>query len=96
MKKNERPKSAHAGNKNRRKFCPFREAGAKSIDYKDVDLLKNYITDSGKIVPSRISGISAPFQRMLKTAVKRARNLALLSYSEGFVSPDSNANPMGR
>ncbi len=73
----------------RRKYCPFKEAGVKHIDYKDVDMLKNYITECGKIIPSRISGVSAPYQRMLKTAVKRARNLALISYTEGYVPPES-------
>ena len=67
----------------KRKSCPFKEAGVERIDYKDVDLLKQYVTEGGKIVPSRISGVSAPYQRMLRTAVKRARNLALLSYTSG-------------
>jgi len=67
----------------KRKTCPFKEAGAERIDYKDVELLKQYITEGGKIVPSRISGVSAPYQRMLRTAIKRARNLALLSYASG-------------
>lgn len=67
----------------KRKTCPFKEAGVERIDYKDVDLLKQYITEGGKIVPSRISGVSAPYQRMLRTAIRRARNLALLSYTSG-------------
>ena len=65
------------------KTCPFKQAGVERIDYKDVDLLKQYVTEGGKIVPSRISRVSAPYQRMLRTAVKRARNLALLSYTSG-------------
>lgn len=73
----------------KRKFCPFKEAGIQIINYKDIDLLKDYITECGKIIPSRISGVSAPYQRMLKTEVKRARNLALLSYTEGYVAPNS-------
>ncbi len=73
----------------KRKFCPFKEAGIQTINYKDVDLLKDYVTDAGKIVPSRISGVSAPYQRMLKVEVKRARNLALLSYTEGYIAQGS-------
>ena len=71
----------------KRKFCPFKEAGITRINYKDIELLKDYITGAGKIVPSRISGVSAPYQRMLRKEVKRARNLALLSYTEGYISP---------
>ena len=73
----------------RRKYCPFKEAGITKIDYKDVELLKNYITKCGKIVPRRISGVSASYQRMLSVAVKRARHLGLLSYVEGYVPPES-------
>jgi len=73
----------------KRKFCPFKEAGIESINYKDIELLKGYITESGKIIPSRISGVSAPYQRMLRKEVKRARNLALLSFTEGYVSQDA-------
>ena len=71
----------------RKKACPFKEAGIERIDYKDIDLLKSHITDCGKIIPSRISGVSDPYQRMLRQAIKRARNLALLSYTKGYVSP---------
>ena len=66
-----------------RKTCPFNDAGVDRIDYKDVNLLKDYVTEGGKIIPSRISGVSAPYQRMLKLAIKRARNLALLSPTSG-------------
>jgi len=65
----------------RRKFCRFTAEGITEIDYKDVDLLKGYITETGKIVPSRITGTSAKYQRQLATAIKRARYLALLSYT---------------
>ena len=54
----------------------------KEIDYKDLGTLKNYITETGKIVPSRITGTSAKYQRQLAAAVKRARFLALLPYSD--------------
>ena len=55
---------------------------ASEIDYKDLDLLKQYVSESGKIVPSRITGTSAKYQRQLADAVKRARFLALLPYSD--------------
>jgi len=66
----------------RRKFCRFSAEGVTQIDYKDISLLKNYITESGKIVPSRITGTSAKYQRQLSTAIKRARFLALLPYTD--------------
>ena len=66
----------------RRKFCRFTAEGVTEIDYKDLDTLKNYITETGKIVPSRITGSSAKYQRQLARAVKRARALALLPYSD--------------
>ncbi|MCG8536493.1 MAG: 30S ribosomal protein S18 [Pseudomonadales bacterium] len=66
----------------RRKFCRFSAEGVTEIDYKDLDTLKNYITETGKIVPSRITGTSAKYQRQLARAVKRARFLALLPYSD--------------
>jgi small subunit ribosomal protein S18 len=66
----------------RRKFCRFTAEGVKQIDYKDLDTLKAYITETGKIVPSRITGTNAKYQRQLATAIKRARYLALLPYSD--------------
>ena len=66
----------------RRKFCRFTAEKVVEIDYKDVVTLKNYITESGKIVPSRITGTSAKYQRQLSTAIKRARFLALLPYTD--------------
>jgi small subunit ribosomal protein S18 len=66
----------------RRKFCRFTAEGITEIDYKDVDLLKGYITETGKIVPSRITGTSAKYQRQLASAIKRARYLALLPYTD--------------
>ena len=64
----------------RRKVCPFSGAGAPKIDYKDVKLLQRYISERGKIVPSRITAVSAKKQRELAKAIKRARFLALLPY----------------
>lgn len=66
----------------RRKFCRFSAEGIVEIDYKDIPMLKNYITESGKIVPSRITGTSAKYQRQLSTAIKRARFLSLLPYTD--------------
>ena len=66
----------------RRKFCRFTAEGVTEIDYKDLDTLKGYITETGKIVPSRITGTKARYQRQLATAIKRARFLALLPYSD--------------
>ena len=66
----------------RRKVCRFQLEGVKEIDYKDLNTLKNFITETGKIVPSRITGTSAKYQRQLATAVKRARFLALLPYCD--------------
>ncbi len=64
----------------RRKTCPFSGANAPKIDYKDVKLLSRFISERGKIVPSRITAVSAKKQRELATAIKRARNLALLPF----------------
>ena len=66
----------------RRKFCRFTAEGISEIDYKDLNVLKQYIGESGKIVPSRITGTKAKYQRQLATAVKRARFLALLPYTD--------------
>lgn len=65
----------------RRKVCPFSGKNAPKIDYKDVKLLQRYVSERGKIVPSRISAVSAKKQRELAAAIKRARFLALLPYS---------------
>ncbi len=66
----------------RRKFCRFTAEGIEDIDYKDINLLKTNVTESGKIVPSRITGTKARYQRQLATAIKRARYLALLPYTD--------------
>ncbi len=66
----------------RRKFCRFTAEGVTEIDYKDLDTLKGYITETGKIVPSRITGTRAKYQRQLSTAIKRARYIALLPYTD--------------
>jgi len=66
----------------RRKFCRFTAEGIEQIDYKDLGILKSYITETGKIVPSRITGTKAKYQRQLQTAIKRARFLALIPYTD--------------
>ncbi|WP_281646359.1 30S ribosomal protein S18 [Parendozoicomonas sp. Alg238-R29] len=66
----------------RRKFCRFTAEGVQEIDYKDLNTLKAYITETGKIVPSRITGTKARYQRQLATAIKRARYVALLPYTD--------------
>lgn len=66
----------------RRKFCRFTAEGVAEIDYKDLDTLREYISETGKIVPSRITGTEAKYQRQLSMAIKRARHLALLPYTD--------------
>jgi small subunit ribosomal protein S18 len=66
----------------RRKFCRFTAEGVKEIDYKDLETLKGYVSETGKIVPSRITGTKAKYQRQLATAIKRARYIALLPYTD--------------
>jgi small subunit ribosomal protein S18 len=66
----------------RRKFCRFTAEGVDQIDYKDLDTLKAYVSETGKIVPSRITGTKAKYQRQLSSCIKRARFLALLPYTD--------------
>ncbi|HEY2624133.1 30S ribosomal protein S18 [Dyella sp. Tek66A03] len=66
----------------RRKFCRFTAEKVVEIDYKDLNTLRQYVTENGKIVPSRITGTKARYQRQLATAIKRARFLALLPYTD--------------
>ncbi|MGB1612999.1 MAG: 30S ribosomal protein S18 [Arenicellales bacterium] len=66
----------------RRKYCRFTALGVEEIDYKDLDTLKAYITETGKIMASRNTGTKARYQRQLATAIKRARFLALLPYTD--------------
>ena len=69
-------------NSRKARYCRFTQAEAKDIDYKDVELLKEFITDNGKIVPCRITGIRPYYQRKLNRAIKRARFLSLLPYCD--------------
>lgn len=66
----------------RRKFCRFTAEGIKQVDYKDINLLKDFINENGRIIPARITGTKARYQRQLGIAVKRARFLALLPYTD--------------
>jgi len=66
----------------RKRFCRFTVAGVEEIDYKDVDTLRDFIGDNGKITPARLTGTRAYFQRQLSTAIKRARFLALVPYTD--------------
>ena len=86
-----KPKSKTAGKKKddkgrslfkRRKFCRFSAEKIEEIDYKDVDILKDFIGENGKIMPARITGTKAGYQRQLSTAIKRARFLALMPYTD--------------
>jgi small subunit ribosomal protein S18 len=66
----------------RKKFCRFTAEKVVEIDYKDLNTLRQYVTETGKIVPSRITGTKAKYQRQLSTAIKRSRFLALLPYCD--------------
>nr|WP_305367573.1 30S ribosomal protein S18 [Nitrosomonas europaea] len=66
----------------RKKFCRFTAEGIKHIDYKDIDLLKDFVSENGRIIPARITGTRAYYQRQLNLAIERARFLALLPYTD--------------
>ena len=66
---------------NKKKFCPFSQPGSPKIDYKDTNMLSRYLTEKGKIIPSRITGVSRKKQKELARAIKRARFLSLISYT---------------
>lgn len=66
----------------RKKFCRFTAAHVASVDYKDVDTLKDFVQENGKIMPARLTGTRAIYQRQVDTAIKRARFLALLPYTD--------------
>jgi small subunit ribosomal protein S18 len=78
-------KEERGGNRSlfkRRKFCRFSAEKIEEIDYKDIDILKDFITENGKIMPARITGTKSHYQRQLSTAIKRARFLALMPYTD--------------
>jgi len=66
----------------RKKFCRFTAAGVEQVDYKDIDILKDFVQENGKIMPARLTGTKAHYQRQVDTAIKRARYLALLPYTD--------------
>ncbi|MEK8027323.1 MAG: hypothetical protein RLY78_2828 [Pseudomonadota bacterium] len=66
----------------RKRFCRFTVAGVESIDYKDIDVLRDFVGENGKITPARLTGTRAFYQRQLTVAIKRARFLALVPYSD--------------
>ena len=66
----------------RRKFCRFTAEKAEWVDYKEVEVLKDFVNENGKIIPARITGTTSGFQRQLSVAIKRARFLALLPYTD--------------
>ena len=92
MKKNKRFKSRNRDdNKNspfddKKKFCPFSQKNSPIIDYKDLKLLSRYVSEKGKIIPSRITNVSRSKQKELTLAIKRARFLSLMSYTNKFVN----------
>jgi small subunit ribosomal protein S18 len=78
-------KDGNRGNRGlfrRKKFCRFTAEGIKEVDYKDIEILKDFINENGKIIPARITGTKARYQRQLSVAIKRARYLALLPYTD--------------
>ena len=81
-----REENSNSPFENKKKFCPFSQKNSPMIDYKDTRLLSRYITEKGKIVPSRITGVSRKKQKELARAIKRARFLALLSYTNKFIN----------
>jgi small subunit ribosomal protein S18 len=85
IRKDRKKKDGRQGNRalfRRRKFCRFTVEHIEWVDYKDVDLLRDFINENGKIIPARITGTKARYQRQLSTAIKRARYLALLHYTD--------------
>ena len=88
MKKNKfkqkREENSNSPFDNKKKFCPFSQKNSPKIDYKDTKLLMRYISEKGKITPSRITNVSSKKQKELTKAIKRARYLALLSYTQKY------------
>ncbi len=73
-------KSSNLAFAKKKKSCPFKEANMKDIDYKDIETLRQFVTERGKILPRRITGVSQYYQRRLKVALKRARHVAFLPF----------------
>ena len=83
-KSRSRDDSKNSPFEDRKKFCPFSNKNSPAIDYKDTKLLSKYISEKGKIIPSRISNVSRGKQKELSLAIKRARFLSLMSYTKKF------------
>jgi len=81
-KKDDKKNSSSRSLFKRRKFCRFTADKITEVDYKDLNILKEFVTENGKLIPARITGTKAHFQRQLSTAVKRARFLALMPYTD--------------
>ena len=91
MKKNKKrsytkEENSNSPFENKKRFCPFSQPNSPKIDYKDIKMLSRYISEKGKIVPSRITGVSKKKQKELTKAIKRARFLSLMSYTNKFNS----------
>tara|TARA_B100000941_G_C28207644_1_gene400078 strand:+ start:58 stop:336 length:279 start_codon:yes stop_codon:yes gene_type:complete len=91
MKKNKKKsynkdENSNSPFENKKKFCPFSQPNSPKIDYKDLRMLSRYISEKGKIVPSRITGVSRGKQKELARAIKRARFLSLMSYTNKFLN----------
>ena len=81
-KSNNRDENSNSPFENRKRFCPFSQLNSPTIDYKDIKLLTRYISEKGKIIPSRITYVSRKKQKELSIAIKRARFLSLMSYTQ--------------
>ena len=79
--KNKKDERSNSPFEIKKKFCPFSQQNSPEIDYKDIRLLSRYLTEKGKIIPSRITGVSRKKQKELARAIKRARFLSLISYT---------------
>ena len=85
-KSRNRDDSKNSPFEDRKKFCPFSNKNSPVIDYKDVKLLSRYISEKGKIIPSRITNVSKAKQKELSLAIKRARFLSLMSFTNKFTN----------
>ncbi len=84
--KDQKPKRERQNNLFKRKrFCRFTVAKVEEVDYKDLDVLKDFITENGKLIPARLTGTKAIYQRQVTTAIKRARFLALMPFTDQHV-----------
>ena len=85
-KSRNRDESKNSPFEDRKKFCPFSNKNSPIIDYKDIKLLTRYISEKGKIIPSRITNVSRGKQKELSLAIKRARFLSLMSYTKKYLN----------